>query len=65
MRSVILQLRGAFKLYGLLIVALTIFNVWILKDERHFGLMVVGEGCVSTAIPANMLEAVEVIAGGK
>jgi len=45
MRSMIDQLRGAFKLYGLLIVALTVFNVWIIKDQRHFGVVVADENC--------------------
>ena len=32
-------------------ILLAAFNVWVLKDNRHVSMNILGEGCVNTVMP--------------
>ena len=51
MQNIIYQFKGAGKLLLLLTLAIAALNIWIMKDNRHFSIVVTAEDC--SMVPAS------------
>lgn len=51
MNNIIYQFKGAGKLLLVIILALGALELWVLKDNRHFSIVVTAEDC--SLVPAS------------
>lgn len=57
------QLKGALKMFFLINIAIAALNIWILKDNRHVNLLLLGENCQAVAASTDQLAAVSQFGG--
>lgn len=51
------QLKGALKMFFMINILIAALNIWILKDNRHVNMLVLGEGCQAMAVEQQQLAA--------
>lgn len=51
------QLKGALKMLFILILALGALEIWILKDQRHFSIVVTAKDCSVEPISTSQRDA--------
>ncbi len=59
MRSLLLQLRGALIFYGIILVGLTVLNVWMMKDRRHLAIVIADDNCNTMLVDEATKESVK------
>lgn len=51
------QLKGALKMMFVINLLVAALNIWILKDNRHVNMLVLGENCQAMAVEGQQLAA--------
>ena len=57
MNNIIHQFKGAGKLLLVIILALGALELWVLKDNRHFSIVVTNEDCSVVPVSADQRDA--------
>ena len=65
MNNIIHQFKGAGKLLLVIMLAIAALNIWILKDNRHFAIVVTNEDCSVVPVNADQRDAFNQFGGNQ
>lgn len=65
MQNIIYQFKGAGKLLLVIMLAIAALNIWILKDNRHFSVVIVPDDYSVMAVSADQRDAFNQFGGNQ